>query len=705
MTTNRRIHLPTLPSLLSGPNEPFIQRDLSWLQFNERVLLNTRASSGHPLIERLKFIAISATNLDELFMIRFASLNRVVNRVVGKPANKSIARKMEIHSTLLENIAEFGAKQAEALDAVVPDLESYGVHIVRKVEESPNYRDAAEKVFKEQVFPLLPPPQKFRFSFLSELENLQVGIYFPSGYWFAVPKTFPAMLSMRLGEKDIAFFFLDDLLLRFAPEAFHLDTECSAVRMTRDSDFVVDAAEAEDPVSIPESILSGVKSRDNGPPVRLQYRGNFTENFHIRAMRTLKLRSQQLLPSAGSLLLNGLWKVVKELPPEIGERSELNYAPIVSRVPKPLREGKNPFDLLKQHDYLLHHPYDSFETFAEWMAAACADRDVVCIEQTIYRTDAGSRTIELLKAAAKEKRVRVLIELRARFDELNNLSLADELKRAGVEVGFGLNDLKLHAKMTLLTRKENDAEVLYTHLSTGNYNATTARAYTDLAILTSNADIGRDARHFFDSLYRRETPKKFHVLVTAPSAMHRRLLDHILEETQAVKAGQKGRIVAKVNALVDPTVVSALYEASQVGVKVDLIVRGACSLIPGIAGLSKNIRVISVVDRFLEHSRIYYFENQKRMYLSSADWMPRNFFSRLEIAYPVLDPRIFSFLKDTLLPTYLADNTRAMELTPQGTWKKRVRTYGSEPLRAQAKFEALAMCDYEKTALTEGMEP
>jgi len=702
MTVAKRIHLPTLPSLLSGPNLPFIHRDLSWLQFNERVLANTRASSGHPLMERVKFIAISASNLDEFFMIRFASLNREVGRIQGR-RSAAQEHKIEIHSTLLENMAEFGAKQVEALDAVVPDLESYGIHIVRKVEEQPRYRETAELAFKERLFANLPPPQKFHYSFLGGLENGQMGIYFPSGYWVPVPKGIPPVVPVRMGDKDLAWFFSDDLLMAFAPAAFHLDQECSAVRMTRDSDFTVDVAEAEDPVSIPTVVMSGVRARDRGTPVRLQYRGNLTEAFHAKAMKALKIRSQQLFPSAGSLLLHGLWKVVRETPPELGDRPELNYPVLTSRAPKPLREGKNVFDLLKQQDYLLHHPYDSFEAFADWMTAACEDEDVTCLEQTIYRTDAGSRMVEILKTAAKRKRVRVLIELRARFDELNNLSLADELKRAGVEVGFGLGELKLHAKITLITRKEGGKDVLYTHLSTGNYNASTARAYTDLAILTSNADIGKDARYFFDCLYQRQTPKKFTTLVTAPNAMHLRLLDHIFLETEAAKSGKKGRIVAKVNALVDQTVVEALYNASQAGVKVELIVRGACSLIPGIAGLSKNVKVISVVDRFLEHSRMYYFENQQRMYLSSADWMPRNFFSRLEIAFPVLDPRIFAFLRDTIIPLYLTDNVRAMELTPQGTWKRRVKTFGAEAIRAQVKFQELASRDYEKTALTDGV--
>lgn len=308
-----------------------------------------------------------------------------------------------------------------------------------------------------------------------------------------------------------------------------------------------------------------------------------------------------------------------------------------------------------------------------------------------------SSIVEILKRAATSKKVRVVLELRARFDEFNNLRVADELARAGVEVRFGFGNLKLHAKITLVTRKEGDRTVRYTHLSTGNYNAKTARAYTDISILTGNQEIGEDARHFFDSIYKKEAPSSFRHLVTAPAKLHQKIRTLIKAETEAAKAGRSGRIFAKVNALVDEKIIEDLYAASQAGVQVDLLVRGACSLIPGVKGLSENIRVYSLVDRFLEHSRIYYFENSGAIYLSSADWMPRNFFSRLEIAFPVLDKRLYAFLAAVVIPGYLKDNSHTRRLTPRGTWEKVPR--GAIEHRAQWYFEKLAETGYPGTPL------
>ena len=309
------------------------------------------------------------------------------------------------------------------------------------------------------------------------------------------------------------------------------------------------------------------------------------------------------------------------------------------------------------------------------------------IQQTIYRMDLVSPLVEALKSAAKEKKVSVLIELRARFDELNNLKLADELRASGVEVKFGFGKLKLHAKVALVTRRAVDGAEggieYYAHFSTGNYHSATARQYTDLALLTSNREMGLDAQAFFDSARKGEWNPPFKRLVAAPNRLHRRILSLIETEIDAAKQGRPAQILAKVNALVDQTVVERLYEASQAGVQINLIVRGACSLIPGVKGLSENIQVISIVDRFLEHSRIYYFGSTETMYLSSADWMPRNFFSRFEIAFPVPDSKIKQFIESVILPAYLADNQKSRELTSRGTWKSRSPQAGAKPFRCQ----------------------
>lgn len=696
--------LPTVPSLLSAKGQPFIHRDLSWLQFNERVMDEARPASGNPLLERVKFLAISAANLDEFFMIRFSGIGRSLRALRGKedasPENRAkVERLTSLRDSILETVAKFGAKQVEALDLLVSELEPAGIFIVKQAADSTYTFSLGKQVFETQVLPKLAPPETFETTKLLQLENLKMAVIFPDGLWFRISRTLPTMYPVRDEKGQMYFFFLDDLLATFLGPLFGLKGLPGVVRLTRDADITVDIGD-RDATSIPDVVRTGLGTREAGAAVRLSYMGHFAYGVLEQAASVLKIESGQILPAAGSLVLHGLWSVVKETPEELASAPGLRHPPLRSNLPKEFTENLSElFEGLKKDDFLLHHPYDSFDAFVGFIRAAAQDSQVTTIEQTIYRMDRQSPLIDELKAAAALKRVRVIIELRARFDEFNNLRLADDLRKAGVEVAFGFGKLKLHAKVTLVTRIENGVEVRYTHLSTGNYNAQTAKMYTDLAVLTSHKEIGEDARYFFDCAWNGKVPQSFKKLVTAPMKLHRRLLSHIEAETAAAKEGQPTRIVAKVNALVDEEVVQALYKASQSGVKVDLIVRGACSLIPGVRGLSENIRVISVVDRFLEHSRIYYFESEKAMYLSSADWMPRNFFSRLEIAFPVLDQRIYSYIKDFVIPIYMSDTLKARELTHQGTWKRRTGKLGSPKVRSQFVFEKLALGEYDGTPL------
>lgn len=713
--------LPTLPSLLAQSSIPLIHRDLSWLQFNERVLAEALQPTN-PWLERAKFLAISSSNLDEFFMIRFASLGRAIQgaeRVDGT-RSESALRLERVRDNILEAAAKFGARQHEALDVLVAELESEGIRIVRQPQEDDPAFALGKGVFESQILTRLLPPEAFAVSKLSQLENHQLGVIYPNGIWFRIPKALPAVLSARDGGL-VYFFFLDDLLSSHLGSSFRLEGAAGFLKLTRDGDFTVDLEE-EDTESIPDIVRTGLGSREKGRPVRLQYWGDVAEGMLQQVLAALKFIAGQVLPAPGTLCLHGLWAVVNQVPPEIASRPGLKYPGRSSTVPAALREGPDSeaggvFARLRRHDVLLHHPYDSFDSFVNWIRASCRDAQVTCIEQTVYRMDALSPVIEALKQAARTKKVRVIIELRARFDELNNLALAEDLRRAGVEVAFGFGKLKLHAKIALVTRNEIDRhggehERLYTHLSTGNYNAYTSRQYTDLAVLTANREVGEDARQFFDAVWKGEVPSAFKQLVPAPTKLHRLLVSQIQAETQAAREGRRARIVAKVNALVDEAVIEQLYQASRAGVQVDLIVRGACSLIPGVKGLSDNIRVISVVDRFLEHSRIYSFADSRKMYLSSADWMPRNFFSRLEIAFPVIDPVLYRYLDEVLIPIYLSDTVKARELTPQGTWKKRtlssVRSVrpaiseallGKKPIRSQFLFQELAASQYAGTPL------
>lgn len=708
--------LPTLPSLLVEPGSPFIHRDLSWLQFNERVLNEARDASN-PLLERVKFLAISQSNLDEFFMIRFSSLTRSITTLAKSNPVKA-ARTAEIRDNILESVAEFTGRQADTLESLTFELEAAGLQMIRGANEGEPAFEAGEKVFQEQILPHLTVPIPFKPGEMAELDNLQSAIIFKGERWVRLPKVLPGVyLAPTPGPDPGAYiFFLDDLIMTHLESSFE---PIGILRLTKDGDISVDL-DAEDPENIPDAVRSGIGRREKGKAVRLQYLGSFEDAFLTGALSALKLQPGQLIVSPGSLFFQSLWVLVRECPEEILKaRPGLRHAALESRTPKIFEKPAELFTYIRREDILLHHPYDSFDAFVRFLQFACADPHVRSIEQTVYRMDALSPVIDALKEAAKTKKVRVMIELRARFDELNNLRLADELKKAGVAVHFGFGKLKLHAKIALVTREETNpdgspVEVTYTHISTGNYNSATARLYTDLAILTARPEVGQDARTFFDAVTQEQVPSNFKHLVAAPTRLHRRLLSHIEQEAAAAKLGQKARIVAKVNALVDEEVVEKLYQASQAGVQIDLIVRGACSLIPGIQGLSENIRVISVIDRFLEHSRIYYFENARAAYLCSADWMPRNFFSRLELAFKILDPDVYKYIEEILIPIYLSDAVKARELTPLGTWKKRTvasakanfspflkNLFKGLPIRSQFLFEELAKREYVGTTLAE----
>ena len=709
--------LPTLPSLLAEPGTPFIHRDLSWLQFNERVLNEARDSSN-PLLERVKFLAISQSNLDEFFMIRFSSLTRSIATLAKTNPVKS-ERTAEIRDNILESVAEFTGRQADTLESLAFELENAGIHLVRGASEGEPAFEAGEKVFREQILPSLTVPIPFRYAELTELDNLESAIVFRGDRWVRLPKSLPGVYLAAVpgNEWAVYAFFLDDLVMTHLESTFE---PIGLLRLTKDGDISVDIEE-EDPENIPDMIRSGIGRREKGKAVRLQYVGSFEDAFLTQCLNTLKLHPGQLIVSPGSLFFQSLWALVNQCPEAILQaRPNLKHSALESRVPRIFEKSEDIFDYIRAEDVLLHHPYDSFDAFVRFLSVACGDPLVRGVEMTVYRMDTLSPVIDALKEAAKTKQVRVLIELRARFDELNNLRLAEELKKAGVAVHFGFGKLKLHAKILLVTREERAGdggepiERTYTHISTGNYNAATARLYTDLAILIARKEVGQDARTFFDAVAQEQIPSNFKHLVAAPTRLHRRLLSHIEQEAAAAKVGQKARIVAKVNALVDEEVVEKLYQASQAGVQIDLIVRGACSLIPGIQGLSENIRVISVVDRFLEHSRIYYFANARAVYLCSADWMPRNFFSRLELAFKVVDPDVYQYLEEVLIPLYLSDAVKARELTPLGTWKKRTVTsaksnftpmlkalFKGMPLRSQFLFEELARRQYAGTPLSE----
>jgi polyphosphate kinase len=661
------LFLPTPHSLLAKPDQPFIHRDASWLQFNERVLYEARANSN-PLVERLKFLSITSRNLDEFFMVRYASLLK-----------KSKVENQTFKDSLLGIVSTFGALQAETLDFLVTEFDSFGLKIVINCRSDERFLALGRKIFMEKIFPNLGAPETLSQSAINKLQNLQKAILGPGGLGWRVSTSLPGVFLEKT-EHGHYLFFLDDLIINFLSESFRIKGSVGVLRLTRDSDNSIESIE-DDPQFIPEMVRANIKSRDHGPVVRVQTVGEISQYWLKQITKFAKVSNIQIQASPTSLCLGSLWTVTGVLSSEFGDNAKMCYAPTSAKIPERLNLNRYSsgeiFESISKQDILLHHPYDSFDAFVNFIRAACEDPFVTEIGQTVYRIDAVSPVVDLLKKAASNsvspKKVKVVIELRARFDELNNLALAENLRSSGVEVAFGFGKLKVHAKMAYVVRTDpvSKKAVVYTHLSTGNYNAQTARIYEDFALITARPQIASDALYFFKSVFDGQIPRSLKSLITAPMQLHKKLLSLIEAETAAALRGEKAQIRAKVNALVDHGLISQLYQASKAGVKIELVVRGACSLIPGVRGLSENIKVYSIVDRYLEHSRIYYFENSGKLYLSSADWMPRNFYSRLEIAFPVEDPELFKFLKDVVLPAYLVDTVRGRELTAQGTWKRR----------------------------------
>jgi polyphosphate kinase len=689
---------PALASLVAKTDQPLIHRDLSWLQFNERVLGEAQ-DPNNPILERLKFLSISASNLDEFFMIRFASLTRSITRA-QKIQDKNLARELSlVRAVILNEVAAFKKKQKKVLAELKLALEPY--RIVLHASDEP-ITATEQEIFSQEFVQKIPAPVPFKWTQLNYLGNLQSAVIFPNQTWIPLPTSIPRAIT-RWVDGDLHVWFTHHLWLKFLPAVFGQES-ASLLRVTRDGDLSFDIDD-DDPESIPDQIRSGIGRRERGRFVRIQYSGKWSEAQITKLTQHFKLEPSAVIQSTETFGLAGLWNAMNRAQEAQRFSPPLVYPERTAEIPRGLHSQDSPFEHLKRRDFLLHHPYDSFHGLLAWIDHAATDPHVTRICITLYRTGSNSPLIASLKKAAQAgKKVDVLIELRARFDELNNLKLTEELKLAGVDVAFGFGKLKLHAKLALVSRNEESGTVLYTHVSTGNYHAGTSRLYTDLAILTGRPEFGKDALHFFDSVIAGSIPSQFKTLLPAPLKLHRRILAHIEAETKAALAGKPARIVAKVNALVDEPVIKSLYRASQAGVQIDLIVRGACSLVPGIPGLSEHIRVISVVDRYLEHSRIYYFESAKKMYLSSADWMPRNFFSRLEIAYPVLDERIYAYLKEVVIPTYLRDTVKAQELTAKGTWQKRHPEKSemeneTQAVRAQFYFEGLADRHYTGTPL------
>ena len=666
-----------------------INRELSWLAFNERVL-HEALDERTPLLERLKFLSIVSTNLDEFYMVRVAGLRRQVAAGVTQSTPDGMAPQEQLDA-IDACVKALLAKQRACLhDIVLPALAAYGIRLVTMGDLSPAEWAVVDQFFEAQVFPVLTPlavDPAHPFPYISNLSlSLAVEIRDTAtrAVHFArvkVPKSLPRWVAFgRPGH----FVPLEDVIganlgsLFPGMEVVHW----YAFRVTRYSD--IDLANADEPEDLLATIEEQVFQRRFGEVVRLEVEEGMPDTVCALLLDELRedtpegrLLAERDVQSVGPMLELGDLLQLAQL-----DFPALRDPPFAPVTPPPLRDDDRlMFDVIRERDVLVHHPFDSFTTTVErFLEEAADDPNVLAIKLTLYRTSGDTPIVRALaQAAQRGTQVVVVVELKARFDESNNIAWARTLESAGVHVVFGLVRLKTHAKMALVVRREADGIRRYVHLGTGNYNSKTARVYTDLGLLTCSPSIGADVSDLFNFLTGFSRQRLYRKLLVAPGSLRERFLELVEREAAHARAGRPARIVAKMNALVDPAMVRTLYRASQDGVRIDLLVRGICALRPGIPGISDGIRVMSIVGRFLEHSRVWLFENsgEPEYYLGSADWMPRNFERRVEVVAPVEDPNQGARIR-RLLETSLADTRQAWDLHADGTYTQRVPRDGRE---------------------------
>ncbi|MEO6327144.1 MAG: polyphosphate kinase 1, partial [Thermoanaerobaculia bacterium] len=651
---------------------PLLNRELSWLQFNERVLSEAQ-DERWPLLERLKFLCISSTNLDEFFMVRVSGLREQLSSELVEPTDDGLTAEEEL-ALIRPVVLGMVARQTACLTQdLLPKLASAGISVLSWAGLNDAQKEAASLYFRRNVLPILTPlavDPGHPFPFLSNLSlNLAVEVKNPetSETKFArvkMPQALPRLIPLREvieGKKKILadrveFIFLENLIQENLGELFPgLEIVSSHLfRVTRDADIEIQEDEASDLLA---TIEQEVRRRKFGAVVRLELAPKTAKRVRKLLMRQLEVTESDVYEVEGPLGAGDLSSLVRL------ERRELKDPLFSPAVPAVFNQPEiSIFSAIRAGDMLLHHPYDSFSPVSEMIERAAEDQKTLAIKMTLYRTSADSAIIPaLIRAAENGKQVAVLVELKARFDEENNIVWAKALERAGVHVVYGVVGLKTHCKIALVVRREKDEIRRYVHLGTGNYNPTTARFYTDFGLLTCRPEFGEDATRLFNALTGFAGKVAYARLVTAPKDMHRVVCEWIARETAHARAGRPSGIRMKLNALVDPRAIAALYEASQAGVPIDLIIRGVCCLKPGLPGFSETIRVRSIVGRFLEHSRAIVLENggQREVWFSSADWMPRNFFRRVEIVFPIEDPELARQVAEEIFPTFLADNVRA----------------------------------------------
>lgn len=675
----------------------YINRELSALEFNRRVLYQATDQSI-PLLERLKFLCIVSTNLDEFFEIRVSGLQQRLESGAA-PAGPDMMSAHLVLTQISERVHEMVEQQYHLLnDSVLPELEEQGVRFIRRSRLNREQRDWLKEYFYREVAPVLSPisldPARPFPRILNKSLNFIVGLEGMHAFGrpctkaiVQAPRSLPRLIRLPEELADTGpydFVFLSAVIHAFVDELFRgmEITGCFQFRVTRNSDLYVDPEEIDDLKRALEGEL--IASR-YGAAVRLEVAHGCPDELTNYLLNMFGLEEQDLYQVNGPVNLNRLLETYN-----LVAREDLKDPPFAPGLPGTLIGADNIFDRISEREVMLHHPYESFNPVMELISTAAQDPDVLAIKLTLYRTSADSPIAKALIAAAEAgKEVTVSIELRARFDEAANIQLANRLQEAGAHVVYGVVGFKTHCKMAMIIRRENGKLKRYVHLGTGNYHPGTARAYTDYSLMTADEQLGKDIHEVFMQLTSMMQTPPLTRVYEAPFGLHQRMLEHIAQEIRNVEDGGAGHIIAKLNALVEPEIIQALYKASCAGVFVDLICRGICCLRPGVPGVSDNIRVRSIVGRFLEHSRVYYFHanEEERVFCASADWMDRNFFRRVEIAFPIEDPEI----KDRLiadLDLFLSDNQQAWELQADGSYVRLAPKMDAEPTSAQTQMLA-----------------
>lgn len=691
--------VPSVPSETPDLRSPtlYLNRELSWLEFNARVLQEAE-SDVVPLLERLKFHAIVASNLDEFFMVRVAGLKQQQTGEVGELAADGLTapeQLVKIASRVHELVNQ---QMASLMGNLLPRLASDGTLFLMKPEQlPPDALAALDERFHNEVFPILTPIAIDPGHPFPHVRNksLNLGVMFsregesePGFGVVQVPMMLPRLLEVPSINKVSdttqrhAFVLLEDLIARHCGWIFP-GVKLKGVyvfRVTRNFDLEIDEEEAQD---LLQTIQQELRRRERGAAVRLEVAGEPTPDSLAKLVRALKLDPDRDVYRTPFLNVSDLMGWVPR-----DERRDLRDDPYSPQILPPLRDAEDIFAVIRENDVLLHHPFESFDPVVELITRAADDPDVLAIKQTLYRAGGDSPIVKALARAAETgKQVTAIVELKARFDEESNIQWARTLEQSGVHVVYGLLGLKTHAKCLLIIRRERGGLRRYVHLATGNYNTTSARLYTDVALMTAKPSFGADASSLFNLLTGYSAPAKWNSLVVAPLGLHEAVLGLIARETEHARQGRPARIVAKMNALVDEDVIEALYRASQAGVPVQLIVRGICCLRPGVPGVSDNIEVRAIIDRYLEHGRIFHFCNagKDEVYISSADWMPRNFHRRVEVMIPIEDASIRQRLVE-ILTLQWQDNTKAWVLESGGAYARLQPQPGATLVRAQQKF-------------------